>query len=75
MATETDNMTGTLSVDNESNITMENLFIYNPIALAVSGIFVWCALVLTSFHVSSPFELVVTVQHGFSPVYDRYFNT
>ena len=53
MAVDTDNMTVTEPIDNESNVTMENLFVYTPIALAISGIFVWCALALTAFQVSS----------------------
>ena len=68
MANETDNMTFSEPIDNESNVTMDKLFIYTPIALSVSGVFVWCALVLTSFQVSSPVSLFVKLCQGLSPI-------
>ena len=68
MAVDTENMTVTEPIDNESNVTMENLFVYTPIALAISGIFVWCALALTAFQVSSPVQSFVKLCQDLSSV-------
>ena len=68
MATLTDNMTSTEPIENGSNVTMENLFIYTPIALAISGVFVWCALFITSVQVSFPVSLMVKLCHVLSPI-------
>ena len=68
MAAETDNMTFPEPLVNESNATMDKLFIYTPIALSVSGVFVWCALVLTSFQVSSSVSLFVKLCQGLSTI-------
>lgn len=42
---------------NETNVTMSTSFIFKPVGFAISGVFVWSALLLTCFQVREGLKL------------------